>query len=102
MLANTTSIEKRYDELTQLLEQNVEDYQKVAELAKERSDLETVVQLAIRYRELLKQQDQARELESNEDPEIRTLAQAELESLAPSPRTCYVCTCITRNCVTGT
>jgi peptide chain release factor 1 len=83
MLANTTSIEKRYDELTQLLEQNVEDYQKVAELAKERSDLETVVQLAIRYRELLKQQDQARELESNEDPEIRTLAQAELESLAP-------------------
>jgi peptide chain release factor 1 len=83
MLANTTSIEKRYDELTQLLEQNVEDYQKVAELAKERSDLEPVVQLAVRYRELLKQQDEARELESNEDPEIRTLVQAELESLAP-------------------
>jgi len=83
MLENTTSIEKRYDELTQLLEQNVEDYQKVAELAKERSDLEPVVQLAVRYRELLKQQDEANELESTDDAEIRDLALMELESLAP-------------------
>jgi peptide chain release factor 1 len=83
MLENTTSIEKRYDELTQLLEQNAEDYQKVAELAKERSDLEPVVQLSVRYRELLKQQDEARELESTDDAEIRDLAVMELESLAP-------------------
>lgn len=83
MLENTASIEKRYEELTQLLEQNVDDYQKVAELAKERSDLEPVVQLAVKYRGLLKQQDETRELESANDAEIRELAHLELESLAP-------------------
>ena len=83
MLENTASIEKRYEELTQLLEQNVDDYQKVAELAKERSDLEPVVQLAVKYRELLKQQDETRELEAANDAEIRELARLELESLSP-------------------
>lgn len=83
MLEKIGSIEKRYEELTQLLEQNVEDYQKVAELAKERSDLEPVIQLASHYRDLLKQQEQARELEANEDDELRGLAQSELETLSP-------------------
>ncbi|MHC1740774.1 MAG: peptide chain release factor 1 [Anaerolineaceae bacterium] len=83
MLENTTSIEKRYQELTELLEQNVEDYQRVAELAKERSDLEPVVQLSAHYRSLLKQQEQAHELENSEDADIRDLALIELESLAP-------------------
>lgn len=83
MLENTASIEKRYEELTQLLEQNVDDYQKVAELAKERSDLEPVVQLAGKYRELLKQQEEAHELEATNDAEIRELARLELESLSP-------------------
>jgi peptide chain release factor 1 len=83
MLENTAPIEKRYQELTQLLEENVEDYQKVAELAKERSDLEPVVQLSVHYRDLLKQQQQAQELITNEDAEIRDLAQLELDSLFP-------------------
>jgi peptide chain release factor 1 len=83
MLENTAPIEKRYEELTHLLEENAEDYQKVAELAKERADLEPVVQLSTHYRDLLKQQEQARELETSEDPEIRDLAIMELESLLP-------------------
>jgi len=83
MLENTAPIEKRYQELTQLLEENVEDYQKVAELAKERSDLEPVVQLSAHYRDLLKQQEEAQQLVTNEDAEIRDLAQLELESLTP-------------------
>ena len=83
MLEKITSIEKRYDELTKLLEENVEDYQKVAELAKERSDLEPVIQLFTHYRELLKQQAQANELENNEDEEIRNLVRQELEELSP-------------------
>jgi len=82
MLENTASIEKRYQELTELLEQNAEDYQKVAELAKERSDLEPVVQKAGLYRALLKQQEEARELEKSEDSEIRELAVSELASLS--------------------
>lgn len=81
MLENTAPIEKRYEELTHLLEENAEDYQRVAELAKERADLEPVVQLSTHYRELLKQQEQARELETSEDAEIRDLAVMELESL---------------------
>lgn len=83
MLENTAPIEKRYEELTHLLEESAEDYQKVAELAKERSDLEPVVQLSAHYRDLLKQQEQAHELETSEDAEIRDLAIMELESLAP-------------------
>ena len=83
MLEKITSIEKRYDELTHLLEQNVEDYQKVAELAKERSDLDPVVQLSAQFRDLLKQQEQAHELENSEDAEIYDLAHQELESLSP-------------------
>ena len=83
MLENTIPIQKRYDELTKLLEQNVNDYQRIAELAKERSDLEPVVQLATHYRDLLKQQEQAQELETSEDAEIRDLALMELESLSP-------------------
>jgi peptide chain release factor 1 len=43
MLEKIAAIEKRYEELTALLEQNAEDYQKVAELAKERSEIEPVV-----------------------------------------------------------
>jgi peptide chain release factor 1 len=82
MLENTASIEKRYQELTELLEQNAEDYQKVAELAKERSDLEPVVHKTGLYRALLKQQEEARELEKSEDSEIRELAVSELASLS--------------------
>jgi len=84
MLEKITHIEKRYEELTRLLEENVEDYQKVAELAKERSDLEPVIQLSSHYREMLKQQEQAHELESSEDEEMRAMAQSELEELAVS------------------
>jgi len=83
MLEKVDAIEKRYKELTQLLEQNVDDYQKVAELAKERSDLEQVVQLGNQYRELLKQQEEAHELEHSEEEEMRDLAHQELESLDP-------------------
>ncbi|NMC86239.1 MAG: peptide chain release factor 1 [Anaerolineaceae bacterium] len=82
MLENTASIEKRYQELTELLEQNAEDYQKVAELAKERSDLEPVVHKTGLYRALLKQQEEARELEKSEDSEIRELAVSEMASLS--------------------
>lgn len=81
MLEKIAAIEKRYEELTQLLEQNAEDYQKVAELAKERSDLEPVIILASKYHELFKKEEQARELENSEDAELRELAQSELSEV---------------------
>jgi peptide chain release factor 1 len=82
MLENTASIEKRYQELSELLEQNAEDYQKVAELAKERSDLEPVVEIANEYRSLLKQKEEAHELEKSDESDIRELAEAELSTLS--------------------
>lgn len=82
MLEKIAAIEKRYDELTQLLEQNAEDYQKVAELAKERSDLDPVITLSTHYRQLLKKQEQARELENSDDEEMRDLAQTELSEVS--------------------
>ena len=83
MLEKIASIEKRYDELTQLLEQNVEDYVKVAELAKERSDIEPVIQLANLYHQLLEQKSQAEELLASSDEEMRELALVELEQTNP-------------------
>jgi peptide chain release factor 1 len=83
MLEKIASIEKRYDELTRLLEENAGDYVKVAELAKERSDMETVVQLATHYRGLMEQRSQAEELATSDDEEMNELAHSELEKLTP-------------------
>ncbi|MEN6571446.1 MAG: peptide chain release factor 1 [Anaerolineaceae bacterium] len=83
MLDKIESIEKRYQELTSLIEQNLEDYQKVAELNKERSELETVVQTGQKYRELQTQYTEAQQLVNNEDPELSELAKTESEELKP-------------------
>lgn len=83
MLEKIDSIEQRYRELTSLLEQNAENYQKVAELAKERSELEQVVQLGDKYRALIKQMEESKKLEGNEDPELSELAKADVFALQP-------------------
>jgi peptide chain release factor 1 len=81
MLENLASIEARYAELNTLLELNATDYQKVAEYAKERSSLETIVVKAGDYRKALNNLDESRELLTNEDQEIRELAQADITEL---------------------
>lgn len=83
MLEKIDSIEQRYRELTSLLEQNAENYQKVAELAKERSELESVVQLGNKYRALLKQLEDSKSLEASEDAELSELARADVLALQP-------------------
>ena len=83
MLEKITAIENRYNELTRLMDENIQDYQKVVELAKERSELEPVIQLSARYRSLLNQLEQAKELESSGDEEMRALANLEIEALPP-------------------
>ena len=65
------------------MDENIQDYQKVVELAKERSELEPVIQLSARYRSLLNQLEQAKELESSGDDEMRALANLEIEALPP-------------------
>ena len=83
MLDKITSIEKRYDEITQLMEQFVTDYQKIAELAKERSDLEPIMQKAREYRSALGHLQEAQSLQDSDDAELRQMAIAEIRELEP-------------------
>jgi len=87
MLEKLQSIQQRYNELSRLIEENVEDYQKVAEYAKERSELETIYQSSMRYQELVNQLEQAKELNSSDDSELSALASTEIESLTPQIET---------------
>jgi peptide chain release factor 1 len=60
MLENLVGVEQRYHELGQLLEEAVDDYQRAAELAKERSDIEPLVMKAQEYRQTLQRIQEAR------------------------------------------
>ncbi len=83
MLEKTAAIEARMNELNHLLEQNAEDYQLVAELAKERAELLPIVTAAQEYRQVLEQIEQSESLLQETDEEMRVLAQADIDSLRP-------------------
>jgi len=83
MLEKLAQIQERFDELNRLLQESVEDYQRTAELAKERSDLEDIVNRAEEYRLVSQRIDQARDLENSDDYELRELAAMDLEELTP-------------------
>lgn len=83
MLDKISSIEKRYEELSHLLEQHADDYQRVVELSKERSELEPVIEKATEYRQVLKNIEEARSLADAEDEELRQLAENDLQELLP-------------------
>ncbi|HOG79662.1 MAG TPA: peptide chain release factor 1, partial [Anaerolineaceae bacterium] len=65
MLEKIAVIEARYEELNRLLEQTGEDYQRAAELAKERAELEDVVTAGREYRQTLQRLEEARALQSS-------------------------------------
>jgi peptide chain release factor 1 len=84
MLERLDKVEERYEELARLMADPavVHDYERVAEYAKERADLEDIVSVYREYR------DAARELEQTEtlltddaDPELRELAEGEVARL---------------------
>ena len=81
MLDKINAIESRFEEINHLIEQNADDFQRTAELMKERSDIEDIVEKGRKYKQTLKQIDDSRELEK--DPEMADLAAAELEELLP-------------------
>ena len=83
MLEKLNAIQSRFDELTRLLEENAQDYQRVAELAKERSDLEPIITRLAEYREVMKRIEEARSLQGTEDEELRQLALSDLEEYTP-------------------
>lgn len=81
MLEKINTIENHYAELTRMMDESSQDYQKVVELAKERSELEPIVQLSAEYRSLLSQYEQAKELAATDDEEMSALANQELVEL---------------------
>ncbi|MGD0708716.1 MAG: peptide chain release factor 1 [Anaerolineaceae bacterium] len=87
MLEKISAIEARYNELDHLLEENANDYQKVAEFAKERSDLDAIIAKARLYRQTLQNIEEARALQDSEDNELRQMAVSELQELEPKVAT---------------
>jgi len=82
MLDKLKAIEDRYEELGRQLMEVGGDYQRAAELGKERSDLEPLVAVIRTYRQTLEQLEEARTLRDNEsDPDMRELAAAEIAEL---------------------
>lgn len=82
MLDKLEGIEKHYADLTQQLLEVGNDYQRAAELNKERTDLEEIVEKAGQYRSALKQLDEARAMMNTEqDPELHAMAEMEVEEL---------------------
>src|SRR5512144_579233 len=88
MLEKLAGIEERFDELDRLLLEVGGDYQRAAELNKERSDIEPLVDKARAYRQALSRREEAEQiLAAEDDTELRALAQAEVEELSPKIET---------------
>lgn len=84
MLDKLAGIENRYEEINRLLLEVGSDYQRAAELNKERLDLETIVEKSQEYRRAMAHLDEAHAvIESEEDPEMRQLAESEITDLEP-------------------
>jgi peptide chain release factor 1 len=87
MLEKITALESRYTELDHLLEENANDYQKVAEFAKERADLDPIIAKARIYKQTLQNIEEAHGLQDSEDAELRQMAASELQELEPKVAT---------------
>jgi len=84
MLEKIVGIEQHYEQLGHELEEVGSDYQRAAEINKERVDLEPLIRKASEYRKSLKRIEEARSLlESESDEEMRALAEMEIEELEP-------------------
>jgi peptide chain release factor 1 len=84
MFEKLKGIEERYHEITQQLENVGLDYQRAAELNKERTDLAPLIEEIQEYRQAAERLEQARLLLQEEsDAELRELASLEIAELEP-------------------
>jgi len=83
MLNKLTGITERYEEINRQLMEVGDDYQRAAELSKERADLEPLIKKAAEYRQALESLEEARSLLSGGDPELVELAEMEIAELEP-------------------
>jgi peptide chain release factor 1 len=84
MLDKLQAIEERYEQLgNELLDPTI-NYQRVAEVNKERVDLEPLVMKAREYRQSMKSLDEAKVIiDTENDAELVALAKADVEDLTP-------------------
>jgi len=81
LLESLSAVEERYKELEKQIAENYENYQLVAELSKEKSDLEDVVTKSLDYRSALREIEQTKELFNNADDAMAEFAGEELTRL---------------------
>jgi len=87
MLDKLAGIAARYEEIERLMgdPEVMQDYERIAQLNKERSDLQAVVSAYQQYRKQVSELEGARELlKEADDPEMREMAQMEIEELEAS------------------
>ena len=88
MLDKLKGIEQRYEQLGNDLLEVGNNYQRAAEINKERVDLEEIVEKAQEYRKAMKSLAEARQLFlSEKDAELVALAEADIEDLTPKIET---------------
>jgi peptide chain release factor 1 len=84
MLDKLKGIEDRFAQIGNELLEVGANYQRAAELNKERVDLEPIVEKAREYRQAMKSYDEAKIiLDTEKDTELVALAKADMEDLAP-------------------
>jgi peptide chain release factor 1 len=83
LIDKLAGIEQRYEELDRRFMEVGDDYQRAAELNKERIDLEPLVMKAREYRQALERLEDAHSLLEGDDFEMRMLAEAEILDLEP-------------------
>ncbi len=84
MLDKLQSVEERFEQLGSELLEVGSNYQRAAEINKERVDLEPLYKKAREYRQAMKSLDEAKSLISTEsDAEMIALAKADVEDLTP-------------------
>jgi len=83
MFDKIAGIEERFNELDRMLLEVGDDYQRAAELSKERAELEPLITRILAYREALARLDEARALLDSEDTELRELAETEIAEFQP-------------------
>jgi peptide chain release factor 1 len=84
MLDKLSGIEERYEALGREMLEVGSNYQRAAEINKERIDLEPVVQKSRQYRQALKSLQEAQTiLDTESDGELRSLAEADVTELDP-------------------
>jgi len=88
MLDKLKGIEERYEQLGQEMLEVGNDYQRAAEINKERVDLEPIVEKAREYRQTVKSLEEARSiLDTESDADLLALAESDITDLSPKIET---------------